>query len=402
MQKNKLAEQVLILGIILLVLFWVDSARLFFAPYSESVTIGGNAQDFKQLSERFTALAKEKGGVYAYEVLKRAQLPLNTDLHLLAHAVGDELYRQKGVAGIADCTQDFRNACSHTIVIGALNDFGEDALPKIREACSRAPGGTGAYTMCYHGLGHGVFAYFNYDLPETIALCKKTGTESYREREYVECAGGAIMELMGGGGHDRDLWLAARDKYLNANDPLSPCSTNVIPRDAKGMCYTYITPHLFEAAGADLASPQPIHFAEAFLMCDKISKAEQDLRQACFAGIGKEFPVLAFARDIRAIGNATDKELGLMREWCALAPHEEAYESCTGSVVGSLFWGGENDPNISVRFCSAAVGNEKSECFERIFGEAATYLPISSPGRGNLCARVPDEFKSKCADNLSL
>ena len=103
--------------------------------YAEADTIGKNVANFKELETRFQDLAKEKGGAYAYEVLKRAPLPPNTDLHLLGHAVGDVLYAQVGIDGIALCTQDFRNACSHSIVIGALNEFGgEPALLKIRDA----------------------------------------------------------------------------------------------------------------------------------------------------------------------------------------------------------------------------------------------------------------------------
>ena len=173
--------------------------------------IGEGVSSFEDLTDRFRKLSKDQGAVYAFEVLGTASLPANTDLHLLGHAVGDELYEQKGVAGIADCTPDFRNACSHSIVVGALNEFGEAALPQIRDACKKAPGGSGAYTMCYHGLGHGVFAYNAYDLADTAALCKKTGTAAYHDREYIECMGGAVRETMGGGVQCCGLWLPARE-----------------------------------------------------------------------------------------------------------------------------------------------------------------------------------------------
>ena len=134
------------------VFLWaIDATYTRFHPYSEVSQIGQNVRSFKELSDRFVELASKKGAVYAYEILKQANLPQGTDFHLLGHVVGDELYKQKGVGAIADCTQDFRNACSHTIVIGALNEFGgEKALSLIRDACIKAPGGSGAYTMCYH------------------------------------------------------------------------------------------------------------------------------------------------------------------------------------------------------------------------------------------------------------
>lgn len=371
------------------------------APYPEAATMSVGVEGFTQLSNRFQSLAQEKGALYAYEVLRRVQLPPDTDVHLLGHTVGDELYKQKGVSGIADCTQEFRNACSHTIAIGALNEFGsEKALSLIHEACKSAPGGSGAYTMCHHGLGHGVFAYYGYDLTKTHAFCKKTGTAGYHNREYVECMGGAIMELMGGGGHDRDAWLVSREKYLDAEDPLAPCSTAVIPREAKGICYTYITPRLFEAAGGDLAAPQPRDFAIAFTFCDKISKSAPDLRRDCFSGIGKEFPVLALSRDIRSLDMADDAALRQMREWCALAPHEEAYQDCTRSIVSSLYWGGESDPHTVVRFCDLATGDERGRCFTGIFEEARQYSSLQYPNAG-VCTLVPSDTQSSCQTALS-
>ena len=369
--------------------------------YPEVATIGSGVEGFQQLSGRFQSLAREKGALYAYEVLRRATLPPNADVHLLGHTVGDELYIQKGVGGISSCTQEFRNACSHTIVIGALNEFGsEKALSLIHESCKNAPGGSGAYTMCHHGLGHGVFAYYGYDLTKTVGFCKKTGTDAYRNREYVECVGGSVMELMGGGGHDKVSWLASREKYLDVKDPLAPCSTSVIPAEAKGMCYMYLTPHLFEAAGGSLANPQPRDFATAFRFCDRISKGTSDLREACFSGIGKEFPVLALSRDIRSLDVADDKALGQMREWCALAPHEEAYRDCARSIVSSLYWGGESDPHTVIRFCDLAGGDDRSHCFAGIFEEAKQYSSLQYP-EAKLCTLIPADAKSSCQAALS-
>ncbi len=379
----------------LFLLFYETSA------YPEARTIGAGVEDFQQLSKRFQAVAEEKGAQYAYEVLRYAALPPGTDVHLLGHAVGDELYKQKGVDGIADCTQEFRNACSHTTVIGALNEFGDEkALPLIQDACKKAPGGSGAYTMCHHGLGHGVFAYYGYDLKKTIAFCKKTGTGEYDNREYGECVGGATMELMGGGGHDKAAWQASREQYLDTEDPLAPCSTGVIPQSAKAFCYMYITPHLFEAAGANLAHPQPEDFSAAFTYCDTITKSAPDLRRECFSGIGKEFPVLALSRDIRSVDRADDDALRRMRDWCALAPHEEAHSACTGSVIGSLYWGGENDPHTVIRFCELADAARRSRCFGEIFEQAKRYPSLQYPGV-QLCELLPTDIQSSCRTTLS-
>lgn len=364
--------------------------------YAEAETIGQNVGTFKELSDRFESLAKDKGGVYAYEVLRRAQLPPNTDIHLLGHTVGDVLYTQVGLDGIADCTQDFRNACSHTIVIGALNEFGgEAALPMIRDACTKAPGGSGAYTMCYHGLGHGVFAFYGYSLPETVEFCRKTGTEKYHNREYIECVGGAIMELMGGGGHDRDAWLVARKNYLSTTDPLSPCTRSVIPEDAKGMCLTYATPNLWEVAGINLGAPEPEKFFTAFSYCEVLPDSG-DLKDICYGGFGKEFFPLAASRDTRDGVRYTKAQLSQVITWCEYAGETRGIGACIGEAVASAFWGGEKDPENAFGLCVAADDFQK-ECYERLAREIQTYTRGTQ--RATLCARLPDDAQTLCGSS---
>jgi len=92
---------------------------------------------FKELANYFTEIAEAKGAPYALDVLKAAPIPLDTDMHLLAHTVGDILYRQQGLEGIKVCTHDFRNACSHSVVIGAFLEQGEAALPGIAASHGR-------------------------------------------------------------------------------------------------------------------------------------------------------------------------------------------------------------------------------------------------------------------------
>lgn len=368
--------------------------------YSEARSIASGVKSFKELSDRFDALAKEKSAPYAYDVLRRAALPDGTDVHLLGHTIGDELYKQEGVRGITVCTQEFRNACSHAIVIGALIEFGaEHALGLIRDACEKAPGGSGAYTMCFHGLGHGVFAYYGYDLTKTIAFCKRTGTKDHEDREYGECVGGAIMELMGGGGHDHDLWEKARARYLSDADPLAPCSSAAVPDDVKGMCYLYITPHLFEANGGNLSAPNVKEFAAAFRYCGAIPSASVALREACFGGIGKEFPVLALGRDIRAVNAIPDDAFRKMHAWCALAPHKEARVDCEREIVSSLYWGGETDPRQTIRYCELDDADSQRACFAGMFEEAKKYAPTSMP-RGDLCDIVPSPYRDMCQEQI--
>lgn len=374
----------------------------FFAPpqpYEEARFIGAHVSGFNELLSRFQNLAREKGAEYAFEVLLRASLPPHTDLHLLGHGVGDVLYEQNGVKGIAKCTQDFRNACSHSLVIGALGEFGTEALPQIREACTRAPGGGGAYAMCFHGLGHGVFAYFDYLFPETVEFCKSTGTAEAGYQEFSQCVSGAVMELMGGGGHNRDAWIASREMYLDDMHPLHPCDTRVIPDETKALCLIYLTPRLFELAGADLARPNPATFPKAFSFCESLPENSYHLRSACYGGFGKEFVVLAGERDIRNVSDYSDDAFKTAISWCALAGNVLGERACLGDAVASIFWGGENNPDGAFRFCALVDEEHAAACYERLATDIQAYVRDDSM-RETLCMRLPKGAQSVCSPSL--
>lgn len=312
--------------------------KFFYPIYPEASVLQDKTYSFGELLAFFTKLAHTKGAVYAYEVLKMAELPPNTDMHLLGHVVGDELYKQKGIDGMSVCTQDFRNACSHAIVVGYFLAYGEDGLNDIAKACRAAPGGSGAYTMCFHGLGHGILAAVDYDLPKAVGLCEKTGFV-----ESPQCVGGAIMEIVGGGFHNKTRWEKQSKKYLSNEYPLLPCTAEYMPQSARNQCFEYITPHLVKAAGGsfDTGIPSDAVLKKAFSFCTALP---------CFAGFGKEFIVLVHHRDSRTLADMPDEEMREVFRLCSLAG-KNGELPCLTHALDSLYWGGENDPKAAKRFC---------------------------------------------------
>ncbi len=370
--------------------------RVHLLPYPELAEIQSHG-NFNELRDALQDIAKKKGALYAYEILRRAQLPPSTDVHLLGHVIGDELYKQMGESAISYCTDEFRNACSHTVVVGLLLDYGEKALNTISLACQKAPGGVGAYTMCFHGLGHGVLAYENYDLEKTIALCKKTGTAAQHFQEYPQCVGGAIMEIISGGQHSPGIWNAKRPKYLTAVDPLSPCDQSYMPKEVRLFCYMYLTPYLVEAAGGEKNHPDPAVFPKAFSFCRALSENDHN-REVCVESFGKEFIGWARQSDPRNIMTLTDEELAQMTSWCNLSGNSKDTYLCLKGIQQFIYWGGENDPRASVRFCSF-LGKEsqslQNSCFKDLTALIGRYVPDLNQ-RVSVCALLPAENKEAC------
>ncbi len=203
-------------------------------PYPEVIALRGNTMNLKQLTDYFTAIAKDKGAVYAFNLLGRVHIPRGIDVHLVGHGIGDVLYDQKGPEGIIDCTQDFGSACAHQIVINTFYKEGPSAFSTILETCKKSPGGKNGYSLCYHGVGHGVLAYNGYDFAKAMEMCGLAGSKT--SNEVDQCRGGATMEMVAGI-HDVDIWKKQTEVYFSKEHPLSPCDTDIVPPEAKRMCY---------------------------------------------------------------------------------------------------------------------------------------------------------------------
>ena len=196
------------------------------------------------------------------------------------------------------------------------------------------------------------------------------------------------------------LWKVQSKKYLKDSDPLFPCSADFMPEIAKPQCYTYLTPHLFVAAGANLSNPQPSHFEKAFLFCDDIRKDEVANRNACYSGFGKEFVVLAKNRDIRNISQLTEAELKTVHDWCVSGKTGEAILPCLSSAAASMYWGGENDRSVIIRFCKIIQDkNFQSSCFTGIIGSVGYYIKDRAY-KEEFCGELPETYQKECRDRL--
>ena len=392
-KKLRIALNIALLVTVVMILGFIFS--------SDNQNISLEGLSFSELSEYFETTAQSKGAVVAFSILKTVPLSHNIDVHLLGHVFGDELYQQEGIGGIGKCTRDFRNACSHSLVVGGLLENGFQVLPEIADACQKAPGGSGAYTMCFHGFGHGVLAFSDYELPEAITLCEQVGTKKYRNREYVECVGGTIMEMIGGV-HDPQTRSEKSEIYFKETDPLYPCSSDFMPDFVRSICYTYVTPHLFEAAGGNLGNPTAEDFEKAFRFCDILDTADRIDRDACYGGFGKEFVVLVQDRDIRIIEDTNDIQLKKVFDWCTLAHNKSDVEACLRDALFSLYWGGENDRGTALRFCDSMSGTEyQNMCFNALIGSVSYYID-DQIYRSDFCRELPHVYREQCIRSLNV
>lgn len=368
----------------------------------EAQAFSGKSPSFGEVKEYLLNLSQKKGALYTYQALRVMELPPNMDFHLLGHIVSDQIYKEKGIAGMSSCTDDFRNACSHAIVVGIFSEKGVDALPLITEACRKAPGGSGAYTMCFHGLGHGILSFYGYRMEEAVSVCKKSGVTPFPNAEATQCISGAVMEIITGGDHDKAVWEVKHRHYLRDNpSPISLCQSSYMPREAAPLCFTYLTPYLFMAAGANLGNPEPVYFKKAFSFCEEVPVTDIAAREACFGGFGKEFVPLAQSRDIRKIDQMTETQLKTVYGWCQEAPIKEGMLACLTHGLSSLYWGGENDPGAAIKLCQVTDDPQlKNSCYRNLISMVFYFQRNNISAKASFCSRLPDPHRSQCETSL--
>lgn len=362
---------------------------------------GVRGWDLQEYSNYFARLAKDKGGLYAYDVLRKAHIPSTTDIHEVAHGIGYALYAEKGLSGMGDCTQEFRNACSHALVIQAFLEYGNGALPEIIRACSSAPGGPYAYSTCMHGVGHGILAFLEYDYEKTLGECRAVrdmvSDSDWRgtpEDIWRKCVEGATMEL-DQGAHDAVAWERAKANYFPEDDILMPCNAPYVDSTVKPMCYSYITWRFLEKAGAVRDMPSPEAYRNAMQYCLLIPEEEAGNRGGCFAGFGKNF-IYMVSEDERKIASLPDSALEELNSWCSLAGNEKNKHPCILAVLTGLFLNGISTENTAIRFCAAETDiSLLRSCYVHLIS-SARFVYTDAARFSAFCAKVPAELKARC------
>lgn len=313
---------------------------------------------FPEVRDYLTQVAARDGAVSAFDVLIKNDLPRGIDSHLMGHFVGDLLYKEMGVTGLQHCTDDIGFACAHSIVINALLDFGDDFFMEVNQICKQATGNN-SYSMCFHGFGHGVLAYNEYDLPQAIQDCTRVGTLEYDYHETRECIGGVIMEMRGGI-HDEILWEENGKKYLDTDNPLTMCQASYMPDEYKSYCYLYITPFIFDSIStADI--PPESAYKPAMSECENAALEHQE---TCFGGFAKEYISFILGRDIKLVADLTDDQLTALWQSCQATDNPTGQAYCASYAVYNLYRSGTHPYEVSARYCSiVSERGSRSRCF---------------------------------------
>lgn len=185
----------------------------------------------KEYREFWISKVDKVGAGKAYKEFKDSAelLPIGTQ-HLAGHIIGDVIYEQEGVSGIAICDSSFGFACFHGLFTIALVTDGVDVVKEIDKECVERFGPLG--TGCTHGIGHGVLEFFGYDrLDEALAMCENT-TQLV---SILGCTSGVFMEYNTPLSETEKGGLVTVPREFDPLDAYGPCGS--VSDEYKNSCY---------------------------------------------------------------------------------------------------------------------------------------------------------------------
>lgn len=237
------------------------------------------------------------------------------DCHQRAHDIGREGYRTLQEEAFRACDASCHSGCYHGAMEEFLREEGTAGLAeKIGPLCDTFRTSFGRFE-CLHGVGHGVTAYRNFDLPAALGDCDKL-SDVFAQ---TSCYGGVFMEnIITGQGVGSGAGFHATE-WLSKTDPHFPCNGIDQDRDVQYHCYQMQTSWMLTIYDYD--------FDRVVQEC---LNAPEAMIPVCFKSYGRDAAGHTL-RDPKRIAALCDK----------VVKPEEYYEQCVVGAVNVIidFWG---------------------------------------------------------------
>jgi hypothetical protein len=324
-----------------------------------------NADELEEYIKKFgvkavmTHLVAESGGGSIF------------DCHQEAHRIGRVGYNIEKESAFGSCNASCHSGCYHGAMESLLNEQGTKNLAAtISAVCEKFTTSFGAFE-CLHGVGHGVLAYLDYDLPESLNECAKLGG-SFAQ---TSCYGGVFMEnILTGQGLGASEEANHETQWVNRNDPYFPCNAIDQSNEVQYQCWQMQTSWMLTLASYNFDT-----------VAKQCLDAPNGMAPTCFKSFGRD------------VAGSTLRNPVKMKELCEKIPEDGSYRlRCVEGAVNVVidFWG----PTLGAQasdFCRILNPAEKKTCYETlaarlpgVFGDAAS--------RNAACERFEPEFRNLC------
>lgn len=202
--------------------------------------------------------------------------------HTEAHYFGAALYQEVGLAGAFTCDDRFQYGCLHELLGRALHAQGVSVLPALHALCVQSEAAD-PYSLCEHGIGHGLLSYVGYDaqaLTRALSLCKNSSTPAAAGK----CEAGVFMEYF-----DQTMLGADTPPFkISKDSPFAPCSGFSASEHAQ--CVSFM-PRVWRKNFWPTSATSTAAVTATGRYCESLP--EHFLQISCFAGIGNEIYIHA-------------------------------------------------------------------------------------------------------------
>ncbi|MBI2056486.1 MAG: cupredoxin domain-containing protein [Candidatus Sungbacteria bacterium] len=307
------------------------------------------------------------------KLLKDSDGGATVDCHQESHAVGRIGYELYGPSVFLDGTAACHSGYYHGAMETFLKEKGTQNLAEsVAEVCNKFPTSFGIFE-CLHGVGHGVVAYQDYDLPKALETCGMLKTDYDRN----SCYGGTFMENVVAA-QGMGAIVGHGTKWANNIEPHFPCNKINQEFNIQYQCYQMQTSWMLTIYGYD--------FAKVALEC---LKARADMILVCFKSFGRD-----------AAGHTLRNPQKIV-ELCAKVPHETAdyYEQCIIGAVNVIidFWG-DGLKQQATDLCKLVDGKGKKICYSTIAWRINDIF-TAKESKKYVCETFEDGYRNLCTVN---
>lgn len=257
------------------------------------------------------------------------------DCHETAHKAGRFAFEIYGNQVFAQPAAPCHSGGYHGATEAFFAKNGTASLANdLKTICSSAQNAFFSH-QCLHGIGHGLMAWSNYDLPQTLTNCELL------EKDQESCFTGAFMENIVAGINPQE---GHNSKFLST-DPQFPC--NAIDVKYQSSCYFLQTSRMIAIFGPDFQK-----------IANECSNVPQTFQQSCFGSMGRDVGGVTRGRPAEAIKN------------CSNAPDGQHRLACLSGAVQDTFWVPEGQDE-AIAFCKLLKAtSQKNVCYATIIPRA--------------------------------
>ncbi|TSC83302.1 MAG: hypothetical protein G01um101419_56 [Parcubacteria group bacterium Gr01-1014_19] len=293
------------------------------------------------------------------------------DCHQESHTVGRLAYQIYGAVAFKDGNASCHSGYYHGAIEQLLKEKGTTNLSKvINEVCESFATQFGIFE-CLHGVGHGVLAFDDYDMPKAIKTCQLL-KDAY---SISSCYGGMFMENIvtaqgSGGSKDHETKWASTDPHF-------PCNSIDQNFEVQYQCYQMQTSWMLSLFDYNFDRVQK----ECF-------KARADMIDVCFKSFGRD-----------AAGHTLRNPFKI-RDLCAKVPDvQNYYYICVVGATNVIidFWG-DGLSTQATELCRILPETGKRSCYTTL-ASRLNDLFNTKERRQLICDTFEADYKNLCVNN---